>query len=164
MLSINMRIKQFYYYVNYKMTTEDKNFINYYLNIEEKNLFYKLSKQDQVHCVRVAKDVKNTYKQSSTILIKAALLHDIGKIGKALNIMDRSVLVLLDKLSNGKMNRFCNVEAIDVYYNHGKKGCNILSKNYDEDGRLLYLIENHHNDEIKNDIELRILKMCDDRN
>lgn len=162
-LSINMRIKQFYYYVNCKLTNEDKNFIDSYLNIEERNLFYKLSQQEQVHCVRVAKDVKNTYKQSNIILMKAALLHDIGKIERKLNVMDKSLLVLLDKLSKGKMNRFCNVKAIDIYYNHGKRGCNILSKNH-EDGRLLYLVENHHNEEIEDDIELSILKMCDNRN
>jgi putative nucleotidyltransferase with HDIG domain len=89
----------------------------------------------------------------------AALLHDIGKIEGKLNLIDKSILVVLDRITKGKIKEFKNLKKVDIYYNHPDKGYNIL-KNFDYNDRFLYLIRNHHNKSIK-DKELEVLIKCD---
>ena len=162
------RIKQFYLCITDKMGSKDKAFVGKYLNDYEEKLFNKLSVKEQKHCVRVAYDVEEICKNNKenldkSKLIKAALLHDIGKITFKLTIIDKSILVILDNLSKGRIKKFSNLKKIDTYYNHGEKGYDILkSKGYDES--FLYLIKNHHNKNIVSNKELNILRFCDDKN
>ena len=55
------------------------------------------------------------------------------------------------------------LKMLIYYYNHGDIGYNLLEK-YGYDDRFLFLVKNHHNNNIIEDIELDILKECDDRN
>lgn len=156
------RIKQFYWGITSKMSSKDEEFIIKYLNKIELELFNKLPIYDKVHCIRTAKEVeKKSIK--NYMLIKAALLHDIGKVQTKLNLIDKSIMVLLDKFTRGKIKRFNRIKKIDIYYNHAEIGYNILKK-YDYDQRFLYLIKNHHNSDIIEDVELNILKECDSKN
>lgn len=160
------RVKQFYWAINPKISSEDLGFLNNNLNRSELKLFYKLPLYDQKHSIKVAYDVKYVCKKKnidSRLLVKAALLHDIGKVYKKLNLIDKSIMVLADNVTKGSIKRFSNIKKINVYYNHGKIGRDILKDyNYDED--LLYLIENHHNHNVVDNDGLEILRMCDDRN
>lgn len=158
------RVKQFFWGITAEINLEDREFIRTYLNDDELKLFEELPKYEQAHCIRTAKNVHSIYsdkKMSNNLLIKAALLHDIGKIEKKLNLIDKSVLVVLDKITKGKMKKFSNIDKINIYYNHGDKGYNIL-KQYCYDERLLYLVKNHHN-HINGDKELEILRECDSK-
>lgn len=160
------RIKQFYWAVNCKINKRDLDFIHSNLNDDELKLFYKLSVQEQKHSIKVAYDVEKVCKSNnldSKLLMKAALLHDIGKAHKKLNIIDKSIMVLADNVTKGGIKRFSNIKKINVYYNHGKIAKDIL-ENSNYDPKLLYLIENHHNHSVVGDIELDILRMCDNRN
>lgn len=160
------RVKQFYWSISSKMGVEDEKFINQYLNNNELKLFYKLSKSEQKHSVKVAYDVKKTCEReniNSQLLIKAALLHDIGKTFKKLNSIDKSILVMADNMTKGSVRKLSKIKKVNVYYNHGKIGSDILEK-YGYDKELLYLIENHHNFEISGNRALEILRECDDRN
>lgn len=160
------RVKQFYWSINSKMEDKDRQFINEYLNKDELKLFHKLSKSEQKHSVKVAYDVKKVCKQESVdskLLIKAALLHDIGKTFKKLNAIDKSILVMADNITKGGIKKLSRIKKVNVYYNHGKIACDILGK-YDYSKELLYLIENHHNFEIQGNKELKILRECDDMN
>jgi putative nucleotidyltransferase with HDIG domain len=136
------------------------------LNQNEINTFIKLKKSEQKHCINVSKDVaqicfNNNIKCDT--LIKVALLHDIGKINIKLNIIEKSLLVIVHAITKGKIIRVKKIKKIYRYYNHGKIGADIL-RNYGYDNRFLYLIENHHNKHISEDEELNIIKSCDDRN
>lgn len=160
------RVKQFYWAMSAKINKKDSNFLHSNLNRDELEMFYKLPLYDQKHSIKVAYDVKEVCKRKnidSKLLLKAALLHDIGKIYSKLNLIDKSIIVLADSVTKGSIKKFSNIKKINVYYNHGKIGKDIL-KNYNYDQRLLYLIENHHNYNVIGNIELDILKMCDDRN
>lgn len=160
------RIKQFFLGLTYKITPEDKCFLQRYLNKEELKLFYKLSKDEQGHCIRTAYDIKKILMKNKICndeLIKIGLLHDIGKIHCKLNLIEKSILVLLDKLTKSKLRKFINLKKINIYYNHGEIGCNLL-KNYKYSERFLYLVKKHHDNDIIGDIELDILKKCDNRN
>lgn len=160
------RIKQFYWAVNSKLNNKDVQYLNKNLNIKELKLFYSLSVHEQKHCINVAYDVEKVCKKqniNSKSLLKASLLHDIGKIVKKITIIDKSIIVMMDFLSRGYIKKFCNFKKIYVYYNHDKIGYEILKK-YNYEHKILYLVKNHHNNKIKGNKELDILKMCDNRN
>lgn len=160
------RVKQFYLAVTSKIEEEDKKFIDLYLDKNELELFNKLPIYEQTHSLRTAKSVKEEclkFNLDDNKLIKAALLHDIGKIQNNLNIMDKSIIVLLDKITKGKAKKLSSIKKIDTYYNHGEKGYNTL-KNYISDKKILKLVKEHHNASIVDDKELQILRECDNKN
>ncbi|MGE5628739.1 MAG: HDIG domain-containing metalloprotein [Solirubrobacterales bacterium] len=159
------RIKQFFWSITAKISIDELNYVKYHLNSKEFELFLMLSVQDQKHSVKVAKDVERECTRlhlHREELIKTALLHDIGKIYIRLNAIDKSILVLADKFTSGRIRNIRNSKKIDVYYNHGNIGFEIL-KSYGLSERAMYLIKNHHSD-IKGDLELEILRSCDGKN
>lgn len=161
------RIKQFFWCFSAYIDIYDKEFIEKYLNENECELFYKLPKYEQKHSIRTAKDVHKVLRNNkldNEMLIKAALLHDIGKIYCKLNPIDKGVLVIMDKITKGHLKKYKDVKKIYVYYNHAEIGYNLLMK-YNYDDELLYLIRNHHNYKITDESKyLSILKLCDSRN
>ena len=163
------RIKQFYWAVTSRINEHDSKFIKNILNTEELKLFNKLSINEQKHCVKVAYDAECICNSKQGIvdkklLLKAALLHDIGKIHRKLNLIDKSVIVLMDRISKGKLRKFSQNPKINVYYNHSKIGVDLLKK-IEYDKKLFYLIENHdNNDSEDTNLELKILKYYDKRN
>ncbi|MCD3300404.1 HDIG domain-containing protein [Clostridium botulinum D/C] len=160
------RIKQFYMAITATIMPNDEKLLEKYLNKQERDLFNKLSMNEKAHSVRVAKDIIKVCmenKLNKEYFVKVALLHDIGKIQVNLNIFEKATLVILNKISKGKLKILSNIRKINIYYNHGKIGAEILRKQgYDE--RFLYLVKNHHNNDIIEDMDLKILKECDDRN
>lgn len=160
------RIKQFVWSLSSDINEEDKKYSENILNDDELNLFKRLTKSEQKHSINVSKDVEILCSQkgiASEILVKIALLHDIGKIQKPVNVINKSIIVILNSITKGKIKKFINIKDIDVYYNHGKMGVAIL-KSYGYNSRFLYLVENHHNENILGDNELDIIKVCDNKN
>lgn len=163
------RIKQFYWNLYSKLDRYDLKFIECVLNKNELKLFNKLSISEQRHSVKVAYNVERICIEeniNSKLLLKAALLHDIGKIYKKTNVIDKSIMVLLDKLTRGKIKRFCNISKmskISIYYNHAELGANLLYK-IGCNEYIIYLVKNHHNENIYYSRELNILKYCDNHN
>lgn len=160
------RIKQFYWALNSKIDKIDIEFINSILNDKELQLFNMLSTHEKKHSIKVAYDVQKICKDKkvdSMLLLKAALLHDIGKVFAKLSLLDKSIMVLAHNISKGKIKKFSQYKKINVYYNHGKLGSELL-KDKGCNKQLLYLIENHDNHKINNNIELEILRICDNRN
>ena len=97
---------------------------------------------------------------------RAALLHDVGKSVKHLSLIEKSILVILDKITNGKIKKYTNIKQINVYYNHPKIGSEILKNNgFNNDKELLDIVQYHHSSIAKFDNEmLKIIKTCDDIN
>lgn len=160
------RVKQFYWSMVSKLNDEDIDFIKSYLETYELQLFHQLPTYDQKHCINVARDIKLTCNErnlQSKDLIKVALLHDIGKIYNSMNPIDKSIMVIMHNITNGKIKSYKNIKNVNIYYNHGDIGYNLLRK-YGYDDRFLFLVKNHHNNNIINDKELELLKECDDRN
>lgn len=161
------RLKQFIWGVTSKITSEDIKYVKENLNENEIKLFSRLAKSEQKHCIRVSKDITNICVNKRNInknrLVKVGLLHDIGKVERRVNVFSKSVIVILNKVTGGKLRKLKNIKSVNIYYNHGVIGANILKK-YGYDKRFLYLIENHHNDNIKDDVELNIIKTCDSKN
>jgi putative nucleotidyltransferase with HDIG domain len=167
------RIKQFNKAILAKVSEKDKTYVSKILNKDESLLFYKQSRSEQKHCIEVAIDITQECKRRRGINIKrlqkAALLHDVGKITKPLRIYEKSILVILDRLSKGKLKKFTNIKKIDVYYNHGYNGY-VMLKDIEKDKDLLKLVLNHHDvkdfDKEPKEIneELLLLNICDERN
>ena len=160
------RVKQFYRSMIAKLNDEDLDFLKIHLETHELQLFNQLPTYDQKHCINVARDVKSTCSKrmvQSKDLIKVALLHDIGKIYNSMNPIDKSIMVLMNSITKGKIKAYKKIKNVNVYYNHGDIGYNLLGK-YGYDDRFLFLVKNHHNNKIVEDIELNLLKECDDRN
>lgn len=166
------RVKQFFKAISAKITAEDLNLINEYLNENEIQLFNRLPVYDKKHCINVARDIikevdenefnKNNKDITHNMLIKAALLHDIGKLYRTLNPIDKSILVLLDKATKGNLKNYKTIKKIHVYYNHGEEGYKLLKdKNYNN--KFLEVIKNHHNKEIVCPYT-EIIKKYDNRN
>ncbi|KHD34638.1 HD family phosphohydrolase [Clostridium acetobutylicum] len=157
---IKGRINQFFKYVSSYISDDDKLYIEKSLNTNEKELFYKLSIHEQKHSINVARDIEKICNQKD--IIKAALLHDIGKIYIKLNLIDKSILVILDFITKGKLKRLSKLKKVNCYYNHGDIGYYILKDIENEE--VLFLVKNHHNNSINNNLKLNILKKYDDKN
>jgi putative nucleotidyltransferase with HDIG domain len=165
------RVKQFFWSLSIKLNLNELKYIDERLKVEEAEVFKKLAIGEQKHSIRVAIMVENICKEhiqrgncsiNKDRLVKAALLHDIGKIYKHLNVIDKSVLVILNKMTKGKLREYNNIKKIDIYYNHAEKGAQLLEKlNYDE--AIIFLVRNHHS-MIDGNIELDILKYSDSIN
>jgi uncharacterized domain HDIG len=166
------RVKQFIWAIESIYKDIDYEYIKRYLDEDEKKLFQLLKKSDKHHSIRVAKDALEYIEESNKVsqnldkekIAKIALLHDIGKIERPLNVFEKSLVVILDKVTKGKINKYNNFKIIDIYYNHPEKGYRILKVNKKYDVEFLKVIEGHHlKIETSNEI-LEIIKYCDNKN
>lgn len=165
------RVKQFIWGVESSFKKVDDKYIEKYLNENEIYMFSKLKKSDKHHCIRVCRDSLVLLKNSNIGIDeyeigKAALLHDIGKSKCHLNLIEKSIIVLLDKFTKGTLKKYDNISKIDIYYNHPKIGYEML-KVYNYDKELLDVVRYHHKDknkEFKINKMVDIINICDNKN
>lgn len=167
------RIKQFIWAIESIWKDIDYQYIRRFLNEGEILLFDRLKKSEQYHCIRVCKEsikIVECYGDNVNyeILGKLALLHDIGKSKYHINILIKSILVVMHKVSKGRLSKFSNNPFIDIYYNHGKKGVVILTETSKNKGcysrEFLDAVENHHSLKSSTNILLNILREADNKN
>ena len=161
------RVKQFFWAIKSLSEDIDKDYVNKFLNKKEKRLFNRLKKMDKQHCIRVSKDAVNLSKDkglNTKRVAKAALLHDIGKGEYGLNIVEKSVLVILNKVSKGKLKKYNTIKAVDSYYNHAEKGANLLKQFNVYDKVFLDTVRYHHNNNVVGNKLLEIIRESDNRN
>lgn len=158
------RIKQFIWAITAMYKPVDDKLLNRYLTKKEKRLFKALRISEQQHSIRVCNKAleqgldKNIDKEK---LAKIALLHDVGKSTKSLNVFDKSVIVILDKVTNGKLKNLKN-SKVDIYYNHPQKSVKLLKTINRYDKEFLEAVENHHYKSTGANKYLEIIKACDD--
>lgn len=166
------RVKQFVNCIFARVNDDDIEFINKYLNEEEKKIIFKLPRYDVKHAVNVAMDIYNNSNkiksEYSNIdideMIKIGLLHDSGKIIKKLNPIDKSIMVIADHISKGNMKKYEGIsKKIYIYYNHGEEGYKRLSVKGIYNNDFLDTIRYHHSSAVKSDM-LHILRKYDDIN
>ena len=159
------RLKQFIWACIAPLKSIDYNLLNRYLTKKEKRLFKQLKISEQQHSIRVcnkALELKdNSYDIDKGKLAKIALLHDVGKGKCSLNIFEKSIIVVLDKVTKGKIEEVKN-KKIDIYYNHPHESVRMLKKINKYDNEFLEAIENHHTKNRINNKYLEILIKCDD--
>lgn len=150
---IPKRVKQFYINATDLMISKDYEYVKIHLNNEEYDLFKKILKSEQKHSVRIAKEIEYIIEnnlvddidiiQSKNLLIKTALLHDVGKSKQKVNIIEKSIIVILNKLTKGNLKNFKKSKKIQCYYNHSEYSY-ILLKDIIKDDLILSIIRNHH--------------------
>ena len=168
---IPKRVKQFYINVTDKMNEEDYKYVNTIITEEEFKLFNKLLKSEQKHSVRIAKYIENSIDNKLVIdediinnkdlLIKAALLHDVGKSKKSVNVIEKSIIVILNKLTKGNLRNLKISQKVQCYYNHADYSYELLNK-INNDKKLLEIVKNHHRE--TNDKLINFFKDSDDKN
>lgn len=164
------RVKQFVWGFSSYFKEIDTYYIDRFLDENEKDLFKKLKHNEKHHSIRVCKDAINIAQcKENNIDInrvaKAALLHDVGKSEYGLSLFQKSALVILNKITKGKLKNYNNIKSIDIYYNHAEKGANILKTFKVYDKEFLDSVRYHHDKEkiIDNKL-LEIIKQSDDKN
>ncbi|SCY27646.1 HD domain-containing protein [Alkaliphilus peptidifermentans] len=155
------RIKQFVSGLTARMNPEDHLFIKSYLNEKEQQLFYKLRASEQVHSSKVAYGCQSEA-PTNTNLIKAALLHDVGKIDSNLTLINKSLVVIVSKLGikNDLLPGFLK-KSVYFKNQHAKIGYDYL-KTIDTDPDILKLVRDHH--DISDDPDIKILQKHDNLN
>ena len=180
------RIIQFWRAINAKIKFEDKVFIQKHLNEQEQDLFFAMRIYDQRHVLNVAYTAQKIIKTEhildidKTLLIKACLLHDIGRKAQDVCLFDKVINVLLAKFLPQKSKQWSEKAqilqsvfprsfwqrrrfAMFVYYNHAQLG----AKKLETIGlvEIANIIKYHHspfNDNMKK--ELQILCRADSLN
>lgn len=140
----------------------DKDFLSIYLNEGELKLFHRLKKSEKNHSIAVAKGIAGEASYDKDVFfIKAALLHDIGKIEKPLNLIEKSLAVLLNKFLGSRLSRYDRLPFIGSYLHHGQRGEKILrsEKIFHEQPLMYTLVGTHHllAENIEDDAEGRLL-------
>ena len=163
------RVKQFFWAIKSLSEDIDKDYVNKFLNKKEKRLFNRLKKMDKQHCIRVSKDAVNLSKDkglNTKRVAKAALLEAFPYFAKeyGLNIVEKSVLVILNKISKGKLKKYNTIKAVDSYYNHAEKGANLLKQFNVYDKEFLDTVRYHHNNNVVGNKLLEIIRESDNRN
>lgn len=159
------RVKQFFRGLAAYIPDKKMELVDYYLTQKEKDLFNRLPLHEKKHAVNTAWTIYNAvYNRDKYILVKAALLHDIGKVQGKLGIIKKSILVLMDrflprtakKLSN-KLNMFY------LYYNHPEIGAKLL-RSINTNEQVVMLVKYHHSSGYNYIEGMDILKEADSLN
>lgn len=172
MSPLKKRITQFIKSITAKITKEDYELVNKHLGYPKrlKELFLLLPVFEQRHSIDVAKTILSQFNHGLTegqlsLVIKAALLHDIGKLNMGLNPITKSVAVVFHKISEQSARRLTGkMKFMNGYYNHPEIGAEIL-KHCNVPQEIIYLTRNHHKKTATNENNLlNILIQADELN
>ena len=117
--------------------------------------------RDRYHSYLVAKKLLKEYKDTSQVLIKAALLHDVGKSMLPYNPLGRIFLHFYAPKNIPKPPHFRGLKGVwQQHIHHPVYGAEMV-RAIDSCERLAELIEIHHHPQ--NDTEAEILHKIDEK-
>ena len=175
------RVKQFVRAITAHIDSKDRKYISIHLDDMEQDFFYAQSMPDQCHALNVSYTAETIYQSMRSdrdkvdveLLIRSALLHDIGRTKNDMGIHGKVFAVLMHKfMPRTSMNWACPSRkgflgfwrhVMYVYYHHPEIGAHML----ENIGRLKEsaIISRHHKKESPGDpLELRILRKADELN
>ena len=144
-----------------QVTTEEIHWVQDHLSKEECEWFLKLKVYEQRHCIDVA-HLLNDWSHGQNEMIRLGLLHDIGKSVYPLNPIEKSLIVVLDYLSKGKIQKYQKLKMVKCYYQHGELGYHILKQLGIEEQCFLEQVRNHHQNHSK-DQRIQLLQKADNQ-
>lgn len=171
------RVKQVIAALTAKITLEDKVFVSHYLTAAEQVLFWGMNLPDQRHVLNVAYTALQLAKEYEAIdcslLVKGALLHDVGKIKGDVSTMDKIMTVMGHRLAPkwskqwgrlGRGGRLTNLRhAFYIYFHHAQRSAAML-KAIGACPKLIEMVAKHHEAPAENDpLELILLRKADER-
>lgn len=172
-----MRVKQFWAAITARVTIEDSLWVNGILSAREANLFWRMNLPDQQHAIRVAKSAMKLAKEAAEaidhrLLLRGALLHDVGKVYGDVSTADKVITVLGHKFAprmmrswgrEGRGSRIDNLRhACYVYFHHPQRSADFL-RMIGAEQELIELVLHHH-DKMTNEerTELTLLRQADE--
>lgn len=171
------RIKQVISALTAKLHAADIDFIEKHLDQREQALFRAMNLPDQRHSLNVAYTSIFLAKEIADVderkLIKASLLHDVGKIYGDVSTFDKIVTVIAYKFAPiwsekwaklGKGNKLDNLRhAFYIYLNHAERSKEkLIAIGLNE---LADIVSKHHKAPASDDqLELILLRRADDEN
>lgn len=153
-----MRVKQFWAAITARITPEEADWVNCSLSKEEAQLFWRMNLPDRQHAIRVAHTAMRLAETESDeidrrLLLRAGLLHDVGKVEGDVSTMDKVLTVLGHKFAprmmkswgrEGRGSKIDNLRhACYVYFHHPQRGADFLRQIGEED-LLIELVLAHH--------------------
>jgi putative nucleotidyltransferase with HDIG domain len=169
------RIKQFFAALTAEVTAADREFAVAWLCAAERALFYAMNLPDQYHALQVARTARRLAAGRADIdrelLVRSALLHDVGKVKGDVSTFDKTVAVLAHRLVPekaegwgrlGRGGRIANLRhALHVYFHHPARGAALVAA-AGGDERLTDIIARHHQSPAAGDPpELALLREAD---
>jgi len=170
------RVKQLMAAVTAKITLEDRRFIEQYLQGKEQPLFWAMNLPDQRHALNVAytaQQLGSKHKHiDRNLLIKCALLHDVGKIKGDVSTIDKIMTVIghtvapnwakhWGRLGRGSKLANCR-HAFYIYFHHARRSAALL-KTIGASSQMIEIISKHHQAPADDDpLELVLLRTSDE--
>ena len=176
-MKVCRRIHQFYTAVRAGVYPEDQVFLKKYLSEQEQVLFAEMGLPEQRHCLDVAYTAIQLAAKETEIdkglLLRCALLHDIGKTKGDIPVHYKVLTVLADHFFPGKARTLARQSiagdrrdfrhALYIYYYHGELGCKkLLAMHLPEHAEI---VGKHHKAPTDKDpLELLLLRRADEQN
>ncbi|MBP2644894.1 MAG: metal dependent phosphohydrolase [Firmicutes bacterium] len=171
------RVKQVVAAFTAKVSPEDRAFIGQHLNAREEQLFYSMNLPDQRHALNVAYTAQKlalAYKGAvdAGLLVRCALLHDVGKRRGDVSTWDKIITVLIHKLFSerakhwgryGRGGKIANIRhAVYIYFHHPERSVDFLQSIGTKEN-VIDIVRRHHAMPRQNDpVELNLLRQADD--
>lgn len=170
-----IRIKQVFAALTASITHTDREFVNLYLNFKAQKLFWAMNVPDQRHALNVAYTALHLAEGQKNInaklLVKCALLHDVGKVKGDVSTFDKIITVIGDLFlpnwvrkwgKQGRGNKVSNLRhAFYIYFHHAEISAAML-QDIGECPELIEIIGKHHKTPAENDpLELTLLRKSD---
>ncbi len=169
---ITGRVRQFFWAFFSSVSEQDRQFVREILGLELLPLFYRMSVPDQCHSLRVARYVQSHFSDGIGLadyglLVRCALLHDIGRQKGDLGVFGKSFAVIFSNVFPGLSNEYSKKNngylqrKMYIYYHHAKIGADILmGLGYTKEAEI---IRRHHEAPADDDPpELRFLRIADE--
>jgi HD domain len=128
----------------------------------ELSVYQKMDPRDREHAVRVAQKLLELHPDADPRVIRAAILHDCGKLVRPYNVLERVLVGLIapegprsSQATSGLQAR----TAMEVRNNHPAIGANLILE-AGGDSRVAELVRIHHSP--KNDLEATWIHEIDD--
>jgi len=149
-------VKRYFKSIQVKITVADVEFIRTYLSKEEQILFYRMRRFDQRHSLEVAYNCLSLGTLPPEIiksrLVKAALLHDIGKCYLKCGLTSRVVYTLISYISPKAFKHYAYqkktkkvLAKLAVLAQHAEIGAGMLSAITD-DMELVEVVRYHNSE------------------
>lgn len=150
------RLRQLYNALTADFSFSDVLYMRARLDEQEVQLFFQMGVMEQKHAVNTARTVERLIKKAvkpvdKKLLIKAALLHDVGKLQGSMKVWHKGACIFMDRFFPEKAQQMASFDepkgslayALYVYYNHPRIGARKVEK-ISSDYRLPILIRFHH--------------------
>jgi putative nucleotidyltransferase with HDIG domain len=138
---LNKRVKQVVAALTARIEKHDQDFLSKNLSKAEAAFFYQMNLPDQRHALNVAYTALELADGQEPVdrdlLVKCALLHDVGKVKGDVSTADKIITVLFDTFApvwakswgrQGRGGKIDNLRhAVYIYYNHATRGAAMLT-------------------------------------